>query len=210
MDKFSDRHEAGKILASLLQAYSKNPNVIILALPRSGVPVASEIAKSLSAPLNVFIVRKLGVPGHEELAMGAIASGNSIIFNEDILNQLNIPETEIQKVIHSEKKELARRESVYRGKKSFPKLIEKIIILVDDGIATGASIKVAIKALKKQKPEKLIVAVPVAAHSTINEISVLVDEVICPLRPLDFYAVGVWYHDFSQTTDEEVFQLLNP
>lgn len=209
MNKFSDRYAAGKILASQLQSYLKNPNVIVLALPRGGVPVASEVAKSLSVPLDIFIVRKLGVPGHEELAMGAIASGGTIIFNEDILRQLRISESEIQQVIQSEQQELQRREAIYRGKKTLPKLTGKIIILVDDGIATGATMRAAIKALQKQKPQKLVVAVPVAASSTIDEMSNLVDEIICPVKPVDFYAVGAWYDDFSQTTDEEVYQLLN-
>lgn len=209
MNKFSNRYEAGKILASQLQMYSKNPDVIVLALPRGGVPVAFEIAKSLSVPLDVFIVRKLGVPGHEELAMGAIASGDIVIFNEDIFQYLHISKSDVQKVIQSEQQELRRRETTYRGKKPFPSIMNKMIILVDDGIATGATMRAAITALKKQNPKKLIIAVPVAASSAIDEISTLADEIICPIKPLHFYAVGAWYDDFSQTTDEEVFKLLN-
>ena len=209
MDKFSNRYEAGRMLASQLQAYAKNPDVIVLALPRGGVPVASEIAKSLSVPLDVFIVRKLGVPGHEELAMGAIASGGTVVFNEDIRTQLHISELAMQKVIQAEQQELQRREVAYRGKKPFPVLKDKIIILVDDGIATGATMRAAIKALKKEQPKRLVLAVPVAAADTIHEMSKLVDEIVCPLAPYNFYAVGAWYDEFSQTSDEEVFQLLN-
>lgn len=209
MNKYSDRYEAGKILATHLKSYAKNPDAYVLALPRGGVPVAFEIAKVLSIPLDIFVVRKLGVPGHEELAMGAIASGGITIYNEDILHQLHIPESAIYHVIQSEQKELERRELAYRGKKPFPKLKDKIILLVDDGIATGATMRAAIKAIKQYKPKKLILAVPVAAADTVEEMSHLVDEVVCPLKPHDLYAVGAWYDDFSQTSDEEVFNLLN-
>lgn len=209
MEKFSDRYQAGKTLASLLKSYAKNSDVIVLALPRGGVPVAAEIAKSLAAPLDVFIVRKLGVPGHEELAMGAIATGGTVVFNEDIVGGLHISQAAIDRVIAAEQQELKRRESAYRGKKPFPVLQDKIVILVDDGIATGATMRAAIKAIKLQHPKRLILAVPVAAFSTIAEMSHLVDEIVCPLKPHDFYAVGAWYDDFPQTSDEEVFELLD-
>lgn len=208
MQKFTDRKEAGIILAHRLNEYANNPNAIVLALPRGGVPIAFEISKTLSLPLDVFIVRKLGVPGHEELAMGAIASGNTIIFNDEIVNSLFLSKERIEQVIHNEEQELRRREILYRRNRPFPNLKDKIIILVDDGIATGATMRAAIKGLYKQKPARIIVAVPVAALSTYNEMASLVDQIICPLKPVDFYAVGLWYIDFSQTTDEEVIELL--
>lgn len=208
MDKFSDRSEAGIILANYLKEYTKKPGVITLALPRGGVPVAYEIATALSLPLDVFIVRKLGLPGHEELAIGAIASGGTIFFNERLMSQLNIKRLAIQHVIEQEQKELLRREHLYRGNKPFPDLKEKTVILVDDGIATGATIKSAIEALRKYQPTSIIIAVPVAAASTCKEIAPLVEEVICPIKPIDFYAVGLWYKQFPQTTDHEVIELL--
>jgi putative phosphoribosyl transferase len=208
MNKYSDRHEAGKILADNLKLYTNNPNVMILALPRGGVPVGYEISRALSVPLDIFVVRKLGVPGHEELAMGAIATNDTVIFNQEIINRLHIPSVSIDETIESEKKELKRRETAYRGNKPFPSLKDKIIILVDDGIATGATMRAAIKAVYQKQPLRLILAVPVAALSTYEEMKEKVDEIICPLRPRDFYAVGEWYDDFSQTTDDEVIQLL--
>lgn len=208
MNRYVNRHEAGKILSKEMKIYEKNPDTYVLALPRGGVPVAYEIAKTLSLPLDVFIVRKLGVPYHEELAMGAIASGGVTVFNDDILQQLQIPKSEIQKVITAEQKELTRRELSYRGNKPFPTLENKTIILVDDGIATGATMRAAIKSLRQKKPKHLILAVPVAASAIISEMEMLVDKIICPIKPDHFYAVGAWYDDFTQTTDDEVFQLL--
>jgi len=208
MNKFVDRHEAGKILAEQLKQYAKSDNTIVLALPRGGVPVAYEIAKILSLPLDVFIVRKLGVPGHEELAMGAIATGGITVFNDEIVHSLNIPKYAIDQVIQSEKQELQRRDLIYRDNRPFPSLEGKTIILVDDGIATGATMRAAIKALQQQKPANIVIAVPVAAFSTCEEMAKLVDKIVCPLMPHEFYAVGVWYENFSQTSDEEVFELL--
>lgn len=208
MDKFNDRSEAGVILAKSLKDYANKPNVIILALPRGGVPVAYEVAIALSAPLDVFIVRKLGLPGHEELAIGALASGGTVFFNESLMHQLNLNRTSIQKVIETEQKELLRREHLYRGNRAFPNLNEKIVILVDDGIATGATMKAAIAALRKHKPASVIIAVPVAAHSTCEEMAPLVEKMVCPLKPIDFYAVGLWYENFTQTSDSEVLELL--
>ncbi|KTC86633.1 phosphoribosyltransferase [Legionella brunensis] len=208
MEKFINRHEAGRILADQLKMYAYNPDVIVLALPRGGVPVGYEIAKALSVPLDVFIVRKLGVPGHEELAMGAIASGATAIFNDEIVEALHISKQAIEEVIHSEEEELERREAIYRHNQPFPKLENKIVILVDDGVATGATMRAAIKSLRKQNPARLIMAIPVAAFSTYQEMAKLVDEIICPLQPLHFYAVGLWYEDFAQTTDTEVTELL--
>lgn len=208
MDKFIDRYEAGVILAKYLKDYANNPNVIILALPRGGVPIGYEIATALSAPLDVFIVRKLGLPGHEELAMGAIASGGTVFFNKQLMNQLNLDRLSIQKVIENEREELFRREHLYRGNRPFPNLKEKIVILVDDGIATGSTMMAAIEALHNHKPTSIVVAVPVAAYSTCEEIAPLVEKIVCPLKPIDFYAVGLWYEHFPQTSDDEVIELL--
>jgi putative phosphoribosyl transferase len=208
MDKYTDRQQAGKVLASQLQAYAKQPDVIVLALPRGGVPVAFEIATSLSLPLDVFIVRKLGVPQHKELAMGAMASGKVVVLNEELIQDLQIDVEAIEEVIAVEKEELARRESLYRANRPFPQLMDKTIILVDDGIATGATMHAAILALRKQNPAKIIVAVPVAAQETYDRLSKLVDKMVCPLIRVHFYAVGMWYEYFEQTSDNEVIELL--
>jgi len=209
VDKFSDRSEAGIILAKYLKDYIGNPNVIILALPRGGVPVAFEIATALAVPLDVIIVRKLGLPGYEELAMGAIASGGTVFFNEALLNQLNLNRLSIQNVVEKEREELLRREQLYRGNRPFPNLKEKIVILVDDGIATGSTMMAAIEAIRNHKPKSIIIAVPVAAYSTCEELAPLVERIVCPLKPIDFYAVGLWYENFPQTSDDEVIELLN-
>lgn len=209
MERYLDRQQAGKVLAEHLKKYANKKDVIVLALPRGGVPVAYEIAKAISSPLDVFIVRKLGVPGNEELAMGAIATGGVIVFNDAIVQQLKIPKSAIDNVIQSELDELHRRESRYRHNQALPTLTNKTVILVDDGIATGATMRVAIKSLRELKPAKIIVAVPVAAYSTCQEMARLADEIVCPLRPENFYAVGVWYENFPQTSDEEVAILLN-
>lgn len=208
MQKFFDRAEAGAILAEHLKKYQHQSNVIVIALPRGGVPVAHEISTVLAAPLDIIVVRKLGVPWHDELAMGAIASGGSIIFNKEIIKNLHIAKSDIDHVIQVEQAELQRRELVYRGARPFPALKNKIVILVDDGIATGATMRAAIKALREHNPAKIIVAIPVAAKETYDEIKKLVDEIVCPLTPINFNAVGSWYENFSQTTDEEVFRLL--
>ncbi len=208
MDKFIDRPQAGRILANLLKDYANQSNVIALALPRGGVPVAYEIATALSIPLDVFIVRKLGVPGHEELAMGAIASGGTAVINESLVHDLQLKKSSVESVIQSELEELARREHVYRGNRPFPDLSGKTIILVDDGIATGSTMQAAISALRKHKPARIIIAVPVAAMATCEAMASLADTLICPLQPVNFYAVGLWYEDFSQTSDDEVIALL--
>ena len=208
MEKYRDRQEAGKVLASLLNKYAKQKDILVLTLPRGGVPVGFEIAKELHAPLDVFIVRKLGVPGHDELAMGAIAMGGVKVFNDEIIADLDISPADIQMEIQREQEELKRREMTYRGNHAYPSLKNKIIILVDDGIATGATMRAAISAIKHQIPAKLIVAVPVADVAVAKMMSPLVDEFICPLQPKSLYAVGAWYYDFTQTEDEEVYQLL--
>jgi predicted phosphoribosyltransferase len=207
-EKFLNRQEAGRVLASELKQYANRSDVIVLALPRGGVPVAYEIAKSLSVPLDVFIVRKLGVPGHEELAFGAIAMGNIVVFNEEVIQSSHVSKTAIQEVISEEEEELHRREVKYRGNKPFPDLKNKIIILVDDGIATGATMRAAINALRRLQPAFIAIAVPVMAKDTFVAMSALTDKVICPLLPEDFYAVGAHYDDFEQTSDEEVMRLL--
>lgn len=206
--KYLDRKHAGVVLAELLKKYNRRQDTIVLALPRGGVPVAYEIAMKLCLELDVFIVRKLGVPGHEELAMGALASGGTVVFNDEIINYLQIQQSSIDRVIQSEQEELTRREHLYRGNKPFLRLEGTAIILVDDGIATGSTMKAAIMALQQKQPKEIIIAVPVAARSTCDEMTELVKTLICPLQPVDFHAVGLWYDNFSQTSDEEVIELL--
>lgn len=208
MEKYINRSEAGKVLGEFLQQYAHNPDAIVLALPRGGVPVAYRIAERLILPLDVLIVRKLGVPGHEELAMGAIASGGVVVYNDDIIHKLAIPKKIIDSVIAREKMEMARRETKYRGSRPFPDLTRKIIILVDDGIATGATIRAAIQSLRTQNVARIVVAVPVAAEDTCRDLIPLVDELVCPLRPEYFNAVGAWYEVFEQTSDREVIDLM--
>lgn len=206
--KYTDRRHAGIVLAKLLKEYSCRTNTIVLALPRGGVPVAYEIAITLSLPLDVFIVRKLGVPKHEELAMGAIASGGALVLDEEIVQAHRIDQMSIDIVKQAELEELNRREQLYRGNRSFPNLRGKTIIIVDDGIATGSTMKAALLALQQQKPAMMVIAIPVAARSTIEKMTHLVDIIVCPLQPINFCAVGLWYDNFSQTTDEEVVALL--
>ncbi|MGQ3888944.1 phosphoribosyltransferase [Legionella sp. CNM-1927-20] len=208
MDKYQDRQAAGKVLAKHLKEYANKANTIVLALPRGGVPVAYEIASALNLPLDVFLVRKLGVPWHKELAMGAIASGGCKFFNQEVIESLEISQDDIDKTLIKEEKELKRREVLYRDNRAFPSFYNKTIILVDDGIATGSTMRAAIKALKNRKPANILVAVPVAALSTFKEMTGLVDRVICPLKPIHFYAVGMWYAHFPQITDTEVTELL--
>jgi predicted phosphoribosyltransferase len=206
--RYRDRYDAGRELALLLGAYARRSNVLVLALPRGGVPVAYEVAKALAAPLDVFVVRKLGVPGHEELAMGAIATGDIIVLNDDVITNLVIPRRVIEAVVAAERQELEKRERLYRNDRQPPGVQGRTVILVDDGLATGSTMRAAIAALRLQGPERIVVAVPVAARQTCDQLSSEVDEVVCTLTPESFYAVGLWYDDFSPTTDQEVRELL--
>jgi putative phosphoribosyl transferase len=206
--RFRDRTEAGRYLAELLQNYAGRDNVVLLALPRGGVPVAYEVAKSLGAPLDVFVVRKLGVPGRPELAMGAIATGGVLVLDEGLVRRLGITEEQIRRTVESELRELERREASYRGGRDPPNLEGKTVILVDDGLATGATMRAAALAVRKYNPDRVVVAVPVAAEQTCDEFRYDVDEIICGVTPQPFHAVGLWYEDFSQTSDEEVRELL--
>jgi len=205
---FRDRRDAGRLLADKLAAYANRPDVIVLALPRGGVPVAYEVARRLVAPLDVFVVRKLGVPGYEELAMGAVATGGVRVLNDQLVESLGIPDQMIDAVLSREQQELARRERLYRGGRPPPDVGGRTAILVDDGLATGATMFAAIEALRKQNPARIVVAVPTASPDTCEEMKRKADEVICAITPEPFHAVGRWYRDFSQTTDEEVADLL--
>ncbi len=205
---FRDRAEAGRKLAEKLVAYAGRPDVLVLGLPRGGVPVAFEVAQALDAPLDVFLVRKLGVPGHEELAMGAIASGGVRVLNEDVIQKLNPPFRVIQEVAARELQELARRERLYRGDRPALEVRGRTVIVVDDWLATGSTMRAAVAALRRLGPARLIVAVPTAAPATCAELGQEADECICVITPDPFYAVGIWYEDFSQTTDDEVRDLL--
>jgi predicted phosphoribosyltransferase len=205
---FRDRREAGRVLAGLLEHYRDRPDVVVLALPRGGVPVAFEVASALDAPLDVFLVRKLGTPGHDELAMGALAGGGVIVLNEDVVRGLNISSEAIQEVADRESRELTRREQVYREGRPTPDVAGKTVILVDDGLATGSSMRAAIVALREQQPGRIVVAVPAAPSSTCRELENEVEEVVCAMTPSPFLAVGNAYRDFTQTTDEEVRELL--
>jgi predicted phosphoribosyltransferase len=205
---FRDRIEAGKRLAEQLTDYADRADVLVLALPRGGVPVAFEVAEALRAPLDIFLVRKLGVPGHEELAMGAIATGGVRVLNEDVVDNLRIPGEVIDAVAADELRELERRERAYRGDRPAPDVRGKTVILVDDGLATGSTMRAAAAALRQQQPARIVVAVPVSAPQTCDEYKMGVDEIICAVTPEPFQAVGLWYEDFSQTTDEEVRELL--
>jgi predicted phosphoribosyltransferase len=209
--RFADRADAGRRLAEALAAagYHRDPDLLILALPRGGVPVAYEVARRFGAPLDVFLVRKLGVPGHEELAMGAIASGGVLVLNDDVLRHIRISQREIDEVARRESRELERREREYRGDRPPPHIEGKTVILIDDGLATGASMRAAAEAVKRLNPKEVVVGVPVAARETCAQFRKIVDDVVCALTPDPFAAVGMWYADFSQTSDEEVREILD-
>ena len=205
---FRDRTDAGQQLAAKLALYAGRPDVRVLALPRGGVPVAFEVAKALRAPLDVFLVRKLGLPGHEELAIGAIASGGIRALNEDVVRRFRVSDDVIDAVAAEEEKELDRRERLYRGDRPTTDVRDRTVILVDDGLATGATMRAAVVALRQQRPARIVVAVPVGAAETCAEFETEADDTVCAHTPEPFYGVGMWYDDFSQTTDEEVRELL--
>ncbi|MGE5641400.1 MAG: phosphoribosyltransferase [Byssovorax cruenta] len=209
MKRFLDRREAGKELAQLLLKFKEQPDGIVLALPRGGVPVGYEVTLALNVPLDVFVVRKLGLPGQEELAIGAIASGGIRILNETIIHALKIDQTVIDRVTQEETQELKRREIQYRGNRPPPELENRTIILIDDGLATGASMLAAVHALRRQRPKKIIIAVPAAAPQAINLLRPEADEIVFVIAPDPFEGVGKWYEDFAQTTDDEVRSLLD-
>jgi predicted phosphoribosyltransferase len=205
---FRDRREAGRLLAEKVSAYANRPDVIVLALPRGGVPVAYEVGRALNAPLDVFPVRKLGVPGHDELAMGAIAPGGIRVLNDELVRALHIPDDLLDAVVAKEEQELTRREQLYRGDRPPIDVRGKTVILVDDGLATGATMLAAIKALRQHQAGRIVVAVPIASPETCDQMRAYVDDIVCAVTPEPFYAVGLWYENFSQTSDEEVRELL--
>lgn len=205
---FHDRHDAGRRLAQTLSRFGGRSDVIVLALPRGGIPVGYEVAQALRAPLEVFVVRKLGVPWHEELAMGAIASGGARVLNDEVIRMHGITEAQLDAVAEQEMIELERRERQYRGSRPFPSLRGKTVILVDDGLATGATMRAAVEALRGEEPAQIIVAVPVAPRETCDAFENVADEIICAATPEPFYGVGQWYENFNQTTDDEVNDLL--
>ncbi len=205
---FRDRTDAGRVLATRLGAYADRADALVLGLPRGGVPVAREVARALRLRLDVFLVRKLGVPGHEELAMGAIASGGVRVLNTEVVANLRIPEAVIEEVAAAQTRELERREHVYRGARPPTEVRGLGVILVDDGMATGATMRAAVAALRPRGPRRIVVAVPVAAEPTCSDLAEAVDEVVCAFTPDPFYAVGLWYVDFAETSDAEIARML--
>jgi len=207
---FQDRADAGRFLATKLDKFAKRTDVVVLGLPRGGVPVAYEVARKLNAPLDIFVVRKLGVPGHEELAMGAIASGGVRVLNQEVLSHLHIPDDIIALVVDNEQRELERREREYRGDHAPLDLRGRVVILVDDGLATGSSMHAAVQAVRQKHPSRIVVAVPVGARDNCEPFQNEVDTMaICAITPEPFQAVGSWYTDFSQVTDDDVQKLLD-
>lgn len=205
---FSDRYEAGRVLAESLQDYAGRSDVLVLGLPRGGVPVASEVARELGVPFDVFLVRKLGAPGQEELAMGAIASGGMVVINDEVVDAMRVPWDLVESEIARERMELSRRELLYRGGRRPMEPAGKVVILVDDGLATGSTMRAAVRALRRKQPAKIVVAVPTAAPSTCRDFEQLADACICSITPEPFRAVGLWYDNFDQISDEEVCALL--
>jgi putative phosphoribosyl transferase len=205
---FIDRRDAGRVLALRLPEYRGRDDVVVLALPRGGVPVAYEVASALGVPMDVFLVRKLGTPGHRELAMGAIASGGVRVLNEDVVQWYGISDSAIERIAREEHEELERRERAYRGNRPAPDLTDRIVILIDDGLATGSTMRAAAKAVRAHRPARVVIAVPVGAPQTCAELAAVADEVICARMPEPFSAVGQWYLNFDQTDDDEVRELL--
>lgn len=205
---FKDRKHAGEALAAKLIAYANRSDVLVLGLPRGGVPVAFEVAKALNAPLDIFAVRKLGLPGYEELAMGAIASGGARVLNDEVVRSREISPDAIETVALKEQQELERRERLYRDSRPFPDVRGRTVILVDDGLATGATMRAAVVALQQLQPASIVVAAPISAPETCSELSQEVSEIVCAETPSPFMSVGLWYENFSQTTDDEVCELL--
>ncbi len=206
--RFRDRTHAGRALATQLTAYANRSDTLILGLPRGGVPVAYEVAQALNLPLDICLVRKLGVPGHKELAMGAIASDGVRVFNYDVLRGLDISDKTMDHVVTQELHELQRRDRVYRGNRPRPQIRDRIVIVVDDGMATGATMKAALRVLRSQQPKKIVVAVPIAPRSVYQELSAEGIQMVCLATPEPFYAIGLWYENFTQTTDKQVRTLL--
>jgi putative phosphoribosyl transferase len=206
---FRDRREAGRVLAAMLKDYAGRDDVVVLALPRGGVPVAFEVAEALAAPLEIFLVRKLGTPGHRELAMGAIASGGIRVLNEDVVKWLGIRPEQIDAVAREEHRELERRQATYLEGRAPARLEGRVVILVDDGLATGSTMRAAVQAVRQMQPARIVVAVPVGAPDTCREVADIADEVVCARMPEPFSAVGQWYANFDQTTDREVMDLIH-
>jgi len=206
--RFIDRPDAGRALASRLAKYADRDDVVVLALPRGGVPVAYEVASALGAPMDVFLVRKLGTPGHRELAMGAIASGGIRVLNDDVVRWYGIPDAAIESVAREEEQELLRRERAYRQDRPAPDLARRTVIMIDDGLATGSTMRAAAQAVRARHPSRVVIAVPVGAKQTCAELASVADEVICARMPEPFSAVGQWYMNFDQTDDDEVRDLL--
>lgn len=205
---FRDRHDAGRALAARLSQFAARPDVLVLGLPRGGVPVAAEVAAALGAPLDAFLVRKLGLPGHEELAIGAIATGGVRVLNLAVLDEVDLPPAEIDAIAERELRELERRERAYRDDRPAPDLRGRTVILVDDGLATGSTMRAAIQAARAQGAARIVVAAPVGAIPTCHMLEDEADQVVCVLTPANFAAVGLWYDDFTPTTDDEVRALL--
>ena len=205
---FRDRHEAGRLLAEKLSGYANRRDILVLGLPRGGVPVAAQVARSLCAALDVFVVRKLGLPGRRELAMGAIATGGVRVLNSEVVEALRIPSDVIDAVAADEQRELERRERAYRDDLPAPEMEGKTVIVVDDGIATGSTMLAAVAALRRLQAGRIVVAAPTIARSTYHQIRGAADDVVAVITPEEFYGVGQWYEDFSQTTDDEVSELL--
>ena len=206
--RFHDRIDAGRRLAASLSTYANRHDVVVLALPRGGVPVAVEVARALGAPLDVFLVRKLGVPGHPELAMGAIAAGGVRVLSQDLIDQLGIPSALVEQVAVRERLELERRDRLYHGDRLMPVLADRIVIVIDDGLATGSTMEAAVAALRVHKPSRIVVAAPVGAVETCHRLKQLADDVVCTETPVPFNAVGQWYERFDQVRDEDVVELL--